>query len=68
MENKMKKQIITTFVIIVISSLLIGQNSRMGSASSTQLLVVPSAKHLSGGEEKVLKIALVQETQVLKYY
>ena len=45
----MKKQIITTFVFIVISSLLIGQNSRMGSASSTQLLVVPSAKHLSGG-------------------
>ena len=45
----MKKHIITSIVIIVVSSLVIGQNSRMGSASSTQLLVVPSAKHLSGG-------------------
>ncbi len=49
MENKMKKQIISSFVILVLGSFLIGQNSRMGSASSTQLLVVPSAKHLSGG-------------------
>ena len=31
------------------SSYLFAQSSRMGSASSTQLLVVPSAKHLSGG-------------------
>lgn len=45
----MKKQIVSSLVIIVLSSLLIGQNSRMGSASSTQLLIVPSAKHLSGG-------------------
>ena len=45
----MKKHIITSIVIIVVSSLVLGQNSRMGSASSTQLLVVPSAKHLSGG-------------------
>ena len=48
-ENKMKKHIIASIVIIVVSSLVLGQNSRMGSASSTQLLVVPSAKHLSGG-------------------
>ena len=45
----MKKHIIVSIVIIVVSSLVLGQNSRMGSASSTQLLVVPSAKHLSGG-------------------
>ena len=45
----MKKHIITSIVLIVVSSLVLGQNSRMGSASSTQLLVVPSAKHLSGG-------------------
>ena len=45
----MKKQIITSIVIIAISSLVIAQNSRMGSASSTQLLAVPSAKYLSGG-------------------
>tara|TARA_E500000081_G_C6135628_1_gene356506 strand:+ start:487 stop:1515 length:1029 start_codon:yes stop_codon:yes gene_type:complete len=45
----MKKYIITSIIIIAISSLGLGQNSRMGSASSTQLLVVPSAKHLSGG-------------------
>ena len=45
----MKKHIITSLVIIAISSLVVAQSSRMGSASSTQLLVVPSAKHLSGG-------------------
>ena len=45
----MKKHIIASIVIIVVSSLVLGQNSRMVSASSTQLLVVPSAKHLSGG-------------------
>ena len=45
----MKKHIIASIVIIVVSSLVLGQNSRMGSASSTQLLIVPSAKHLSGG-------------------
>jgi hypothetical protein len=45
----MKKHIIASIVIILVSSLVLGQNSRMGSASSTQLLVVPSAKHLSGG-------------------
>jgi len=48
-EKKMKKHIIASIVIIVVSSLVLGQNSRMGSASSTQLLVVPSPKHLSGG-------------------
>ena len=44
----MKKHIIASIVIIVVSSLVLGQNSRMGSASSTHLLVVPSGKHLSG--------------------
>ena len=45
----MKKHIITGLVILAVSSLVVAQSSRMGSASSTQLLVVPSAKHLSGG-------------------
>ena len=34
----MKKHIITSIVIIAISSLVVAQSSRMGSASSTQLL------------------------------
>ena len=42
----MKKQIITTLGIIILSSMVLGQSSRMGSASSTQLLVVPSARRL----------------------
>ena len=45
----MKKQIITTLGIIILSSMVLGQSSRMGSASSTQLLVVPGARYLSGG-------------------
>ena len=45
----MRKYIITTLIVTALSSLVLGQNSRMGSASSTQLLVVPSARYLSGG-------------------
>ena len=45
----MRKNIIISLALVVFGSILFGQNSRMGSASSTQLLVVPSAKHLSGG-------------------
>ena len=45
----MKKYINSSLIIIAVGSMLFGQNSRMGSASSTQLLIVPSAKHLSGG-------------------
>jgi len=42
----MKKYIITSIIIIAISSLGLGQNSRMGSASSTQLLVVVLSTYL----------------------
>ena len=45
----MRKNIIISLALVAFGSILFGQNSRMGSASSTQLLVVPSAKHLSGG-------------------
>ena len=45
----MKKQIISILITFTICSMLFGQNSRMGSSSSTQLLIVPSAKYLSGG-------------------
>ena len=49
MEIKMRKHILTSLIVIAFSSSVFAQSSRMGSASSTQLLVVPSAKHLSGG-------------------
>ena len=42
------KNIFLQVLIIAISSLVVAQSSRM-VLSSTQLLVVPSAKHLSGG-------------------
>ena len=45
----MKKQFIATLVVLVLSSLVFGQNSRMGTSSSTQLLIVPGARYLSGG-------------------
>ena len=45
----MRKNIIISLAVVVLGSILVAQSSRMGSASSTQLLVVPSAKHLSGG-------------------
>ena len=49
MENKMKKIIKSTLAVIVLSSIVLGQESRMGTASSTQLQVVPSARYLVGG-------------------
>ena len=45
----MRKHILISLIVIAFSSSIFAQSSRMGSASSTQLLVVPSAKHLSGG-------------------
>ena len=45
----MKKQFIATLIVLVLSPLVFGQNSRMGTSSSTQLLVVPGARYLSGG-------------------
>ena len=45
----MRKHILISLLVVAFSSYLFAQSSRMGSASSTQLLVVPSAKHLSGG-------------------
>ena len=45
----MRKNIIISLAVVALGSILVAQNSRMGSASSTQLLVVPGAKHLSGG-------------------
>jgi|TARA_B100000959_G_scaffold172900_1_gene181008 hypothetical protein len=45
----MKKIIISTLAVIVLSSIVLGQSSRMGTASSTQLQVVPSARYLVGG-------------------
>ena len=45
----MRKNIIISLTAVALGSVLFAQSSRMGSASSTQLLVVPSAKHLSGG-------------------
>jgi len=45
----MRKNIIISLTVVAFASTLFAQNSRMGSASSTQLLVVPSAKYLSGG-------------------
>ena len=45
----MRKHILISLIVIAFSSSIFAQSSRMGSASSTQLLVVPSAKYLSGG-------------------
>jgi len=49
-ENIMNKIIKSTFfTVIIFCSIVLGQDSRMGTASSTQLQVVPSARYLSGG-------------------
>ena len=45
----MRKHILISLIVVAFSSSIFAQSSRMGSASSTQLLVVPSAKYLSGG-------------------
>ena len=45
----MKKIILTIIPAFLLSSMLFGQGSRMGTASSTQLQVVQGARYLSGG-------------------
>ena len=45
----MKKIILTIIPVFLLSSILFGQGSRMGTASSTQLQVVQGARYLSGG-------------------
>ena len=49
MENKMKKIILMATAVLMLSSMALGQGSRMGTASSTQLQVVQGARYLSGG-------------------
>ena len=55
----MKKQFIATLVVLVLSSLVFGQNSRMGTSSSTQLLIIPGARYLSGGGARFGNTGLV---------
>jgi len=45
----MKKIFIITLLTIAVFSSVLGQNSRMGTASSTQLEIVQGARYLSGG-------------------
>jgi len=45
----MKKIILTIIPALVLSSIVLGQGSRMGTASSTQLQVVQGSRYLSGG-------------------
>ena len=45
----MKKIILTIIPAFLLSSIVFGQGSRMGTASSTQLQVVQGARYLSGG-------------------
>ena len=45
----MKKIILTIIPVLFLSSIIFGQGSRMGTASSTQLQVVQGARYLSGG-------------------
>ena len=54
----MKKIITTTLAVIVLSSIVLGQGSRMGSASSTQLQVVPGARYLAGGGAAATAVGL----------
>jgi hypothetical protein len=49
MENKMKKIILMATAVLMLSSMALGQGSRMGTASSTQIQVVQGARYLSGG-------------------
>ena len=44
----MRKNIIISLAVVALGSILVAQNLEW-DPSSTQLLVVPSAKHLSGG-------------------
>ena len=45
----MKKIILMATAVLMLSSLALGQGSRMGTASSTQIQVVQGARYLSGG-------------------
>jgi len=54
----MKKIIIITILTIAVFSSVLGQNSRMGTASSTQLEIVQGAQYLSGGGAVALATAL----------
>ena len=45
----MKKIILMATAVLMLSSMALGQGSRMGTASSTQLQVVQGARYLSGG-------------------
>ena len=49
MEYKMNKIILMTTAALLLSSMALGQGSRMGTASSTQIQVVQGARYLSGG-------------------
>ena len=52
--------LISLIVIVAFSSFLFAQNSRMGSASSTLLLVVPSAKYFLVEELLLLQLEWMQ--------
>ena len=45
----MKKIILMATAVLILSSMALGQGSRMGTASSTQIQVVQGARYLSGG-------------------
>ena len=45
----MKKIILMATAVLMLSSMALGQGSRMGTASSTQIQVVQGARYLSGG-------------------
>lgn len=45
----MKKIILSATAVLMISSLALGQGSRMGTASATQLQIVQGARYLAGG-------------------
>ena len=45
----MKKIILMVTAVLMLNSLALGQGSRMGTASSTQIQVVQGARYLSGG-------------------
>lgn len=50
MEKTIMKSIINTLIaVIVMCSLVLGQGSRMGTASSSQLLITQGARYLTGG-------------------
>ena len=56
MENKMKKIILSATAVLMISSLALGQGSRMGTASASQLQIVQGARYLAGGGAVALSL------------